>query len=69
MAAKKIEPKSFHHIGVVSIDEFGVSDATDEISVRGCKLDFGPVNSMKIRENPENALPGLWILLHPNAVC
>ena len=23
-------------------------------------------NSMKIRRNPENLLPGLWILLHPN---
>ena len=24
------------------IDDFGVSDTTDEISVRCCKLDFGP---------------------------
>ena len=24
------------------IDDFGFSDAIDEISVRGCKLDFGP---------------------------
>ena len=24
------------------IDDFGVSDAIDEISVRGCKLDFRP---------------------------
>ena len=24
------------------IDDFGVSDATDEISVWGCKLEFGP---------------------------
>ena len=23
---------------------------------------------MKIRENPENVLPGLWILLHPNTM-
>ena len=25
-----------------SIDGFGVSDGFNEISVRGCKLDFGP---------------------------
>ena len=25
-------------------------------------------NSMKIPENPENVLPGLWILLHPNTM-
>ena len=25
-------------------------------------------NSMKIRENPENVLPGLWILLHLNTM-
>ena len=33
-----------------SFDNFGVSDAIDLISVRGCKLD--PHNSIKIRENP-----------------
>ena len=26
-------------------------------------------NSMKICENPENFLPGLWILLHHNTMC
>ena len=26
-------------------------------------------NSMKIRENPESVLPGLFILLHPNTMC
>ena len=26
-------------------------------------------NSIKIRENTENVLPGLWILFHPNTMC
>ena len=25
-------------------------------------------NSMKIRENPQNVLPGLWILVQPNTM-
>ena len=29
---------------------------------------LGMHNSMEILENPENVLPGLWIILHPNTM-
>ena len=48
-------------------DDFGVSDTTDEISLWGL-TPLDPQNSMKIRENPENIRPGLWIILHPNTM-
>ena len=35
----------------------------------GTSWTLDPHNSMKIRENPENVLPGLWILWHLNAMC
>ena len=46
------------------IDDFGVSEAIDGISVWMCKLTLDTHNFMKIRENPEIVLSGLWILLH-----
>ena len=51
----------------VIIDDFWVSYATDEISVRGCKT-LDPHNSMTIYENPENILLGLWVILHPDTI-
>ena len=39
-------------------NDFGVSDAIDEIPGQGCKVNFGPTY---LHENPENACPGLWI--------
>ena len=35
----------------------------------GASWTLNPYNSMKIRENPENARPGLSISLHPNTMC
>ena len=35
---------------------------------RDASWTLDPHNSMKTRENPENFLPGLWILLYPNTV-
>ena len=49
-----------------SMDNFRVSDPIDEISVWRCKLDSH--NSIKICENAENILPGLWILLYHGAM-
>ena len=56
-----------------TIDNFRVSDAIDEISVgvgggdESWTLD--PHNPMKMRENPKNVFPGLWVLSHPNNMC
>ena len=49
-------------------ETYGVSDDIDKISVRGASCTLDQHNSMKIRENAENVLSGLWILLHPNLI-
>ena len=36
---------------------------------RGASGTLDHYNSIKIRENTENVLPGLWILFHPNTMC
>ena len=35
----------------------------------GATWTLDPQNFMKICKNPENVYPGLWILLHHNAMC
>ena len=35
----------------------------------GTSWTLDPHNSIKICGDPENVLPGLWVLLHPNTMC
>ena len=37
-----VQHNDYLHTDLTIIDDFGVSDAIDEISLRGCRLDFGP---------------------------
>ena len=50
----------------LQIDNFGISDAIPKVFVRGASWTLDLHNSMKVCENPESVLTGLWILLHPN---
>ena len=51
--------------GSLLTNDFGVSDAIDEIAGSVARWTLDQHNSMKICENPANACPGLWIWSNP----